>query len=163
MDVDGRAPIAFVTAMPMEQRPLAKALHLTRTTIAGTPARTGSLDRAPVVAVVTGMGTALAAAGVERLFDALTPRGVLMVGIAGAVDDDTPIGSLVVPARVVDASSGRSYEHEPVGTTGHGVLWTTDGITSVDHLAALRDRGVVALDMETAAVAEACEHRGVPW
>lgn len=43
-------------------------------------------------------------------------------------------------------------------------MWTTDDlITGEDELAGLRDLGVVALDMETAAIAEVCVERGVPW
>jgi adenosylhomocysteine nucleosidase len=157
-------PIAFVCAMPMELRPLTKRLGLRRAEVGGAPARTGTLDGRPVVGVVTGMGTRLAAAGVERLLDAVTPAHVLVVGITGAVDDETPIGTLVLPERVVDHRTGREHEHHVLGPgAAHGTLWTTDGITPAADLPDLRARGVVALDMETAAIALACEERGVPW
>ena len=44
-------------------------------------------------------------------------------------------------------------------------MWTSDVlIDDLDELAAMHtDRGVVALDMETAAIAHVCETRGVPW
>jgi nucleoside phosphorylase len=43
-------------------------------------------------------------------------------------------------------------------------MWTTDElITDADLIAGLRARGVVSLDMETAAIAEECEGRGIPW
>ena len=43
-------------------------------------------------------------------------------------------------------------------------MWTTDGLTTdLDEIAALRAKGVVSLDMETAAIAESCESRGIPW
>ncbi len=43
-------------------------------------------------------------------------------------------------------------------------MWTTDALlTAADDFADLRARGVVSLDMETAAVAEVCESNGVPW
>jgi adenosylhomocysteine nucleosidase len=43
-------------------------------------------------------------------------------------------------------------------------MWTADElITDLDALARLRARGVVSLDMETAAVAQVCAARGVPW
>ena len=43
-------------------------------------------------------------------------------------------------------------------------MWTTNGLTTdPDDLAALRAQGVVSLDMETAAIAEVCEARGIPW
>lgn len=157
-------PVAFVCAMPMELRPLARRLRLRRATVGGSEVRTGELDGRPVVAIVTGMGTRLAGEGVRRLLDAVTPARVVVVGITGAVDDDTPLGTVVRPARVIDAATGREHEHHPPGPgEAHGALWTTDAITPAADLAALRARGVVALDMETAAVAEACEARGVPW
>ena len=157
-------PIAFVCAMPMELRPLTRRLKLRRARLGGGPAREGTLDGRPVVAVVTGMGTALATAGTQRLLDAVTPAVVVVVGIAGAVDDETPIGTVVRPAAVIDHATGREHGHRPLdpGPT-RGALWTTDVITPAADLPALRDRGVVALDMETAAVAAACEARDVPW
>ena len=43
-------------------------------------------------------------------------------------------------------------------------MWTTNGLTTkTADLAALRAQGVVSLDMETAAIAELCEARGIPW
>ncbi|HET8619803.1 MAG TPA: hypothetical protein VFM27_12635 [Acidimicrobiales bacterium] len=157
-------PVAFVCAMPLELRPLAKRLGLRRSRVGGAPARTGTLDGRPVLAVVTGMGTRLAARGARRLLDAVTPARVVVVGICGAVDDETPIGALILPARVVDHATGRQHQHRLIGPgEAHGALWTTDVITPAADLAALRARGVVALDMETAAVALACEERRVPW
>ena len=49
--------LAFVCAMPMEMRPLAKRLGLTKGEIGGVELRTGTLDGQPVVGFVTGMGT----------------------------------------------------------------------------------------------------------
>ena len=153
-------PSRFVCAMPMELKPLAKRLGLRPPSSAAAPARTGTLDGRPVVAIVTGMGTRLAAAGVRRLLDAVTPARVVVVGITGAVDDETPIGAVILPERVIDHASGREHEHHLLGpATGHGALWTTDVITPAAELPALRARGVVALDMETAAIAQACERR----
>jgi adenosylhomocysteine nucleosidase len=157
-------PVAFVCAMPMEAKPLARQLGLRHATVAGGPGWTGTLDGRPVVALVTGMGTRLAAAGIERLLAALTPAYVLVVGITGAVDDETPIGTVIRPTRVVDHATGREHRHHALGPgEAHGALWTTDAITQASDLPALRAQGVVALDMETAAIAQACEAAGVPW
>lgn len=160
----GDGPVAFVCAMPMELRPLTRRLSLTPWTEAGRGARQGRLGDRDVVAIVTGMGTALASEGMVRLFDAVLPSVVVVVGITGAVDDDTPIGTVVVPERVVDAASGREHVHRPIdGSTPRGVMWTTDSITPASALPALRAKGVVSLDMETAAIAQACEARAVAW
>jgi nucleoside phosphorylase len=161
---DRPGPIAFVCAMPMELRPLTKALGLESTTLGGGPAKRGTLDGREVVAIVTGMGTELATAGIRRLLDAVTPAHVLVVGITGAVDDVRPIGSMVWPAVVIDHASGREHEHVLLGGGAvSGAMWTTDVITKPHELPGLVERGVISLDMETAAIALECERQGVPW
>lgn len=156
--------VAFVCAMPMELRPLAKRLGLQKGDVGGLRARTGRLDGRDIVAIVTGMGTELATTATDRLLDAITPERVVVVGITGAVEDETPIGTLVVPEVVVHGATGCEHRPHPLGTvTPHGAMWTTDVITPPGELAALRARGVVSLDMETAAVAACCEDRGIPW
>jgi len=159
------AGIAFICAMPMELRPLVRKLSLRRTQIGSLAAHRGSLGRLDVVATVTGMGTRLARRGTERLLDAVAIDKVVVVGITGAVDDVTPIGTLVLPEVVVDAATGTEYRPSAVGPgTARGKMWTGDELlTDLDVIAGLRDRGVVSLDMETAAIAEVCQARGIPW
>lgn len=150
--------------MGMELRPLTKRLGLERTSIGHRPGRAGSLDGRDVVAVVTGMGTRLAAEGTERLLDAATPSLVVVVGITGAVENDTPIGTVMLVDRVIDGATGRTHHHHVLGGgKAEGAMWTTDVLTPPGELPALRDQGVVCLDMETAAIAQACEAREVPW
>jgi len=157
--------IAFVCAMPMELRPLVKKLGLRKTTMGGVEVHAGTLDGRDVVAIVTGMGTKLARAGVERLLDAVRVEHVVVVGITGAVENNTPIGTLVMPELVVDSATGTEHRPRAIGNhVPHGIMWTTDSlITDLDEIASMRARGVVALDMETAAIAAVCEERGVPW
>ncbi len=156
---------AFVCAMPMELRPLVKKLSLRKAEIVGVTVRSGSLAGRDVVAIVTGMGTKLAGAGTERLLDAVAVERVVVVGITGAVDDVTPIGTLIRPASVVDSATGREYRPWPLGEgAGAGTMWTTDELlTGADVMADLRTRGVVSLDMETAAIGKVCEQRRIPW
>jgi len=156
-------PVAFVVAMPMELVPLTRALSLERPGDSET--WVGRLGERPVVAVVTGMGTALATAGVERLLAGTAVERVVVVGITGAVHDETPIGTLIRPSVVVDGASGTEFRPTPLGPDpAQGVMWTSDSlITDADTLGRLRDTGVVSLNMETAAVAAVCERRGVPW
>jgi adenosylhomocysteine nucleosidase len=125
----------------------------------------GRVGAREVVAVVTGMGTALATAGVEELLGALDIERVVVVGIAGALDDGLPIGALICPDRVVDGATGTAFRPRPLGPgTPQGTLWTSDSvITDPATLDGLRDEGVVALDMETAAIASVCEAHRVPW
>jgi adenosylhomocysteine nucleosidase len=159
------AHVAFVCAMPMELSPLKRKLSLKKTRVASLEAHTGSFEGRPVVAIVTGMGTALATAGAERLLEAFEVERVVVVGITGAVENDTPIGTLVLPEVVVNSATGAEYRPEPLGQgEASGTMWTTDVlITDPEVIAGLRADGVVSLDMETAAVAEVCERRSIPW
>ncbi len=159
------AEIAFICAMPMELEPLIKKLELRESSFGGVIAHTATVGDRRVVAIVTGMGTELATAGTARLLDAVEVERVVVVGITGAVENETPIGTLVLPELVVNGATGGEYRPAPLGEgTPLGTMWTTDTlITGLDEIASLRARGVVSLDMETAAIAALCERRGIPW
>jgi adenosylhomocysteine nucleosidase len=151
--------------MPMELTPLTRDLALAESDVEGFTVHRGTLGDRDVVAIVTGMGTQLATAAIERLLDEFEVEHVLVVGITGALENETPIGTLVLPEVVVLGASGREHRPTRIGGADHqGRMWTTDTLTTdLDELAQLREQGVVSLDMETAAVAHACEQRGVPW
>jgi nucleoside phosphorylase len=158
-------PIAFVCAMPMEVAPIVKRLGLRKQQLDGLTIHSGTLAGRGVVATVTGMGPKLATEGTERLLDAIKVDRVVVVGVTGALENETAIGTLVVPETVVDAATGSEHKPAPLGDTApNGKMWTSDHlITAADRLEELREAGVVSLDMETAAIAEVCEQRGVPW
>lgn len=156
--------LAFVCAMPMELRPLVKRLALVDASIGDLPSATGTLGARPVVAVATGMGTALATRSTELLLDSVAVERVLVFGITGAVDDDIAIGTVVRPAVVVNSETGSEHRPEQLGgEPARGTMWTTNVITPPAALPALQAKGVICLDMETAAIAECCERRGIPW
>ncbi|HEY5024561.1 MAG TPA: hypothetical protein VII76_06265 [Acidimicrobiales bacterium] len=159
------ASVAFICAMPMELEPLKTKLDLHESTLGDVTFQSGTLDDRPVVAIVTGMGTELATAGTTRLLDAVDVERVVVVGITGAVENETPIGTLILPELVVNGATGAEYRPAPLGEgTPAGTMWTTDTlITGLDEIAGLRARGVVSLDMETAAIAALCDARGIPW
>jgi len=158
-------PVAFVCAMPMEIVPLKRRLSLKKTVIGSLEAYVGSLGDRPVVAIVTGIGGVLAAEGVQRLVGAIDIERVVVVGIAGAVDGETPIGTLVLPAVVVNGATDIEYRPDQLGGGNpRGTMWTSDElITELDVIARLRANGVVALDMETAVIAEICQRANIPW
>jgi adenosylhomocysteine nucleosidase len=148
----------------MELRPLRRRLRLRKTGL-GYAGRIGDQS---VIAVITGIGTALAHAATVRLLDAVDVEWVIVVGIAGAIDSQTPIGTLVLPQLVINGTDGSAHRPRPLrnglGNMAHGKLWTTDELLLDPAVhAELRAQGVVALDMETASVAKVCEDRGVPW
>jgi adenosylhomocysteine nucleosidase len=147
--------------MPMELRPLRRRLRLHKSG-AGYVGKIG--DRA-VTAMVSGIGTAWAGNATARLLDAVDVEWLVVVGITGAIDDDTPIGALILPEQVVNGADGSVYRPTPLPVgNAHGTMWTTDELlTDRATLADLRRRGVVSLDMETAAIAKVCYQRGVAW
>jgi adenosylhomocysteine nucleosidase len=153
--------IAFICAMPMELRPLRRRLRLRKTGLG----YIGQIGDSALIAVVSGMGTARARAATVRLLDAGDIEWVIVVGITGTIDNETPIGTLVLPELVVNGADGSQHRPRPLSLgNARGKLWTTDELIldPVVH-ADLRAQGVVSLDMETAAVAEVCEERGLPW
>ena len=111
------------------------------------------------------MGTELATRATERLLDVVTPSHLVVFGITGAVDDEVEIGALVRPALVVELSRPAASTDPRRSATSrcHGTMWTTNVMTPAAELPALIDRGVVSLDMETAAIAASCEAWGVTW
>jgi nucleoside phosphorylase len=149
----------------MERKPLVRKLSLAKRVVDGLEVYAGTLGSNDVVAIVTGMGTRLAATGLERLLAATDVDRVVVVGVTGALEDDTPIGALVLPETVVDGATGGEHRPAPLGPgEPEGAMWTSDTLTTDPAtLTELRARGVVALDMETAALAEVCEGRGIPW
>lgn len=156
-----RAVIAFVCAVPIELRPLRRRLRLRRSGL-GYAGRVGDRE---LIALVTGMGGALARAATVQLLDAVDVEWVIVVGITGAIENETPIGTLVLPELVIDGADGSQHRPTPLPLgNALGTMWTTDElILDPAQHADLRARGVISLDMETAAVAEVCEERGVPW
>jgi adenosylhomocysteine nucleosidase len=159
------ARIALICAMPMELKPLVRKLSLRKTEVGGVSLHSGNLGDHEVVAIATGMGTKLAAAATEQLLNAVDVERVVVFGITGAVENDTPIGTLILPEVVVNSITGSEHRPAPLGGgTPHGKMWTTDLINSdLEEIARLREQGVVSLDMETAVIAESCERHAIPW
>jgi adenosylhomocysteine nucleosidase len=157
--------VAFVCAMPMELTPLKRKLSLKKTRVGSLDVYVGSLGDRPITAIVTGMGTTLATAGIEQLLEAVEVERVVVVGITGAVENETPIGTLILPEVVVNSATGAEYRPAPLGAGApSGKMWTTDVLTTdLEVIAGLRANGVVSLDMETAAIAQVCERRNIPW
>ncbi|HEX5615224.1 MAG TPA: hypothetical protein VFZ83_08715 [Acidimicrobiia bacterium] len=153
--------VALLAPMHHELQPLVARLDLESD---GAGRFVGSLQGVPVVAVRTDIGMDAARAAARSVLG-LGADLVVVVGIAGAVARDLEIGDVIVPAAVVDRASGRSYRPTVVGDhVARGTISCGDDlIVDPDALARLRDEDVVALDMETAAVAEVCEAAGCAW
>ncbi|HVP29259.1 MAG TPA: 5'-methylthioadenosine/S-adenosylhomocysteine nucleosidase [Myxococcota bacterium] len=157
--------IALLAPMRSELRPLVRALSLRREAAEGPERFVGARGALEIVATTAGIGPAAAARATERLLDARAADHLVVVGIAGAIGPTVGIGDLVVPQLVLDVSSGIARRPAPLGdATPRGTLATSERLV-VDpaEIARLERQGVVAIDMETAAIASVCERRGCPW
>jgi nucleoside phosphorylase len=157
--------VAILAPMPAELRPLLRPLALVgeRSTAGGL--LSGAVGRLEVVATTTGIGTLAAARAAEHVLDDGRIDHLLVVGIAGGIGARVGIGNLVVPECVLDLASDSEHWPAPLGETdSRGILATSDALLSDPEQAArLEARGVIAVDMETAAIAAVCERRGCPW
>jgi adenosylhomocysteine nucleosidase len=161
----GALRIAFLAPMPSELRPLVRIARLHSAPLGDLRTYAGSVGRAAVVAMTTGIGTRAATRATERLLDAAPLTHLIVVGIAGGVGAAVAVGDLIVPELVVDGGSGARYVPAPLGDLPmRGILQTSDALV-VDpaEVARLVGCGVVAVDMETAAVAAVCERRACRW
>lgn len=119
-----------------------------------------------VASAVLGIGPDRAQRAVRHALDERPGvEHVVVIGIAGGIGDHVRIGDLVVPERVVDERTGVELRPHPFGDHAprHVLHTSARIITDRAELDALAARGVVALDMETAAVGAVCEERDVRW
>ena len=115
--------------------------------------------------MLTLIGMANAAAATTRLLEHDVDH-VMVVGIAGGVDPGVlRIGEVVYPEVVVRRATGRAVRPTTLGdVVAKGTLSCGDDlITDPATLAQMGAAGVIAVDMETAAIAEVCEDAGVPF
>lgn len=153
--------VGMLAPMEPELAPLVRELGLTRD---GDFAR-GRAGAVEVVALLTTMGMTAGEQAATRILEADVDR-VIVVGIAGGIGPDVvSIGDVVVPETVIDRRTGSSFG-PPVspGVAPRGTISCGDDlITDPPTLAEMGRTGVVAVDMETAAVAGICDAAGIPW
>lgn len=151
--------------MPSELRPVVKAFGLSRGRSGTLGGHIGKVGEADVVATTTGIGTALATTAARRMLDDGEVDHVVVVGIAGAIGPTSLVPDLIIPEVVVDWPEGREHRPAPLGgLVGSGTIVTSDEYGyPPEVIADFIGRGVVAVDMETVAVARVCTEAGVPW
>jgi adenosylhomocysteine nucleosidase len=158
--------LGVLCPMPSELRPVVRRLDLTRSPKEeGRPVHSGTVGDVEITATTTGIGMAAATAAAERLLVGGAIDHLLVVGIAGGVDPGVEIGDVVVPEIVVDDATGIEYRPDRFGgADSRGRLVSSDGLlVDAAAQARLHERGVLAVDMETAAVAAVCEERHCRW
>ena len=156
--------VVILAPMQVELAPVVKRLGLAR--LPGQPRRAhgGRVGPIDVVACLGGVGPGPAAEATRWAIETHAPVHVLVSGIAGGMDPTLRIGDLVTPETVTDAATGRSWSATGVGSDAPaGHIVTTETLLSMAELRPYLDDGVVAVDMETSAVAEVCDAAGIPW
>jgi adenosylhomocysteine nucleosidase len=113
-----------------------------------------------------GVGPAAASSSVQRLLAEESPRAIICAGFAGGLDARVRTGDLVV-ADNFSSPMLRARAQALAGEKPHrffGSLVTRDlPVETTEAKAALAvETGALAVDMETAPVAEACRAAGVP-
>lgn len=157
--------VAILAPMTGELRPVVRALSLKKSHVDGRAVWSATVAGTDVVATLTGVGTANAADAATFVLDRLACDALFVSGVAGGIT--ASLGSVVVPAVVIDAATGAELRPTLVSDTTpelRGTILTTDDfIVDPAALQALADRGITAVDMETAAIARVCDERGVAW
>jgi adenosylhomocysteine nucleosidase len=157
--------VAVIAAMVPELDPIVRALSLERLPLDGARAYRGSAAGREIFAAVTSMGTRAATDVTRRLLDAHPADHVVVVGICGGIDRRLAIGDLVLPEVVLDEASGATFRPTTLGGAApRGTLMTTDVLhNDPAEMDGFTSQGILAVDMETAAVGAVSEARGVPW
>jgi nucleoside phosphorylase len=164
-DAVGSGGVLVLAPMVLELKAVARALSLRRRESSPEPLYVGASPVGAVDAVLGGMGFVSSSGVVDRMLDRHRYDRVVVCGIAGGLRPGIAIGAVVVPERVVDVDSGAEFQPSPL--SGHDSAGTLashhEFITDPEVVTGWVDRGYMAIDMETAAVAQVCERRGCAW
>jgi adenosylhomocysteine nucleosidase len=162
--------VVVLAPMPLEMDAITAAFDLHPDGPESGAHWSGTLGQSDVTAVHIGMGPPLTRLALEQLFDESGPGfrpidHVMNAGICGGLDPSLEVGTIINPETIVEHSTGVAYAHQPPGNAPcRGTLITTEKAT-LDHDRSRRffEEGIIAVDMESAAVADFCQERGVPW
>ncbi len=150
--MNDRTEVAIVAAMEREIAPLVRGWEM----ILGPRYR--FFERGNVIVLAGGIGPKAAREAADTVLTFRQPSLIISTGFAGALRESLPIGTVIVPTKVLGAATEQTFRIEG----GEGTLVSVD--TIVDPVVK-RDLGVKyaadAVDMEAAAVAEIAQARGV--
>ncbi|HYW83422.1 MAG TPA: hypothetical protein VFB30_09205 [Spirochaetia bacterium] len=172
--------IAFVAALKQETRPFLRRVAVSRKSlIEGFPAYRFGLFGRECLLVLSGVGQMRAIRALHAVFSVTLPRLVVSFGIAGALQSDLQVGDVINAHAVRSLARGSSGKSQnllllsepareaaaqalrPIGARFlPGTALTTPGLQTVDLAGFSLEHPV--LEMETAAIAQACFTQGVP-
>jgi adenosylhomocysteine nucleosidase len=159
---------AFLFALRRESVPFARRLRLVHALRhAPCPAARVETARGGAIILETGIGADRAAAAARWVLEHVEPRLVVACGFAGALSSTLKVGDVLVASEVVEPDGELRWRTAvpielgdlPVGrlVTAFQLVGRPAGKRSL-----ARQTGAVAVDMESAAIAEACQERRVP-
>lgn len=135
--------------------------------------REGGLGGRRVAMVLAGPGRQNAMRATEALIDGHRPATVFSAGFAGALCSKMKRNDILLADRVLGPDGCETPINLPAGLAAAlqrpgvhgGLLLTADRVVRLpaDRQSLFERHGAVAVDMETAAVAETCARRGVPF
>jgi nucleoside phosphorylase len=158
--------VVILAPMPLEMDAITTAFGLSPTGDRKRDAWSGKLGGTEVTAIHIGMGPPLTRVAASQVLHGPRPVDHMMIaGICGGLDPARPVGTLINPCSLMLHSTGSSFTHHPPGDVPlEGKLITTEGVNLDPVLTrGFFEDGFIAVDMESAAVAEVCEPRGIPW
>lgn len=181
--------LGILTAMQKEHDQIKRLLHNTQVVGSRFPFTTGQLSHSQVVLMQCGIGKVNAAVGTSELIQAYHPDCVISTGVAGGATDRINVMDVVVSERIVhhDFNIGMGYARGEIQglprffnsdaalidkarqlgepTLHVGLIASGDQFISrqeqIDDI--LRDfPDTLAVDMESASIAQTCYLYGVP-
>lgn len=169
--------IAIVLALREELKPFLKECRIESQTIKKPATLTRAHFRGvPLWLCQTGIGMANAHEGAEFLLRHATPKIIVSAGCAGATHPDLRPGDIVLAPEIrsetptdnfkTDASARAELEklaHEEGLDYRAGPLVTVWKVAGSKMKSSIGQKGMLALDMETAAVAAIAEKSGIPF
>jgi nucleoside phosphorylase len=158
---------AFLFALPRESAPFVRGMRPLRA-FADAPcrARLFATRRDPMMVLEIGVGAQRAAVAARWVLEECAPRLVVACGFAGALAPTFAVGDVLVASEVMEPDEQRWRVALPaeLGDLPCGRLLTVPQIvaTPAAKRTLARQFGAVAVDMESAAVVEACQAARVP-
>lgn len=152
-----RRMIAITFSLPDESRDFVSALHVTKRVgrSVGSSIR-GTLAEVPVVVWHIGVGRERAAREAARLLAGAKPDLVICAGYGGALAAGMPLGEVVIDTRGAKLEQRFNARAGKLFTAAH----VAESVEEKRRLGA--ETGALAVDMETAVVAEIFEPAGIP-
>ncbi len=166
----GPVDLGFVFALGLEARGLVDRLeHASHVRGDRVRVQLGMLAGRRIAVIVSGPGQPAARRATVALLAGHRPRCVISAGLAGGLDPHLEHGDLLLVDRVGDGQ-GRwlslqlNYQPSPDNPVQAGSLLTVDRVIArADEKRSLGSaHGAAAVDMETLAVAEACQAAATP-